>query len=87
MRSPAGSSTIGTRPLPLFPVLSATSCSAQTPNEPKGGAASIVSLSRPASHASAKNAPSAGPTISLHASRPAHRSRIVAAREIGRAHV
>ena len=56
-----GSPTTGTIPVPALPVLSATSCSAQSPKLARRREVMMVSLSRPARAASPMAAPSRRP--------------------------
>ena len=64
-RRSSGSSAIGRMPRPCLPVLSATSCSTQTPNEAIGSSTTNVSLSRPARASSPSARPSHRPGVVL----------------------
>ena len=71
---------IGTTPSPFLPVLSATSCSTQSPREDKASGRRSVSLSRPRRAAAAISAPSARPGFERGCA-VRHASAILAVRE------
>ena len=57
------SPAIGTMPMPFLPRLSATSCSAQSPNDASEGDVRIVSLSLPARASDPSTAPNHAPAL------------------------